>query len=108
MSRAEGTQQGVVYIGIVKTRRNWAFVFLSFLSWIYSLRCQRTREGRDEGLSCRCREQCAWGSSGRHHGEGCMAPSACVRSAETHEAGQDHVLFDTEFQAEQSTLSLYF
>ena len=49
-----------------------------------------------------------WGSGGRHHGEGCMAPSACVRLAETHEAGQDHVLFDTEFQAEQSTLSLYF
>ena len=29
MSRAEGTQQ-VVCIGIVKTRRNWAFVFFKF------------------------------------------------------------------------------
>lgn len=29
MSRAEGMQQ-VVYIGIVKIRRNWPFVFLSF------------------------------------------------------------------------------
>ena len=41
-------------------------------------------------------------------GDGCTVRSACVGLGETREVGQDHVLFDIEFQAEQSMLSLYF